>query len=613
MEIFTSDHRVLHTGVPLCCKSSLTPSLQTQNYIAAKTICRVQDIPPPEIGVWMWCGDRRWAVGLLWKARFECSTHLQVAERSPELSSTEAKRHNVEIAASGKLNLLGRMLEEINKQSLKALILYEANSYEHVGRDPIPAKRVDALTEFNAKHKKFLFLLEKHACLSVISLSSVNTVFIFNSDWTPMKSLKALERIKLDSQPEQIKIFRLYSPFTVEENILFFAKGKKKIDSLQKMSWITCHNLLMRGADNLFLTLRELNCGNTPVSSANTMSEKSLMREIEQLLLNGEGTGTINLSVILKVKVEGSYYMSSQMPIELLEISQEDYAEPSNYWNKLLKGKNTPKVVSEKVIKKRKVDKGSCVPFEQVFQDECTPISMAAQLQVSSAGGIERQLSSGGHTSNQPAQIPTRNAMSSHPDPCNSELQIIRKKMEEELKNHKEALLFEFEKAQTQYVNKAQELHSILELKLNELFTNPTMVLRSTMLAERHGQVPSGKQQDPSLSNYVDLSCGQQQEVRLTASSSSAVLAHNPLLNQSRPPNVSSISLTGNSRVNVIQAPAPHLRQTYGVRPSPSFLHGLHIQQAPCIRQTYGSRPSLLSSQQAPCNPTATSFPHLPS
>ena len=61
------------------------------------------------------------------------------------------------------------------------------------------------------------------------------------------------------------------------------------------------------------------------------------------------------------------------MPIELLEISQEDYAEPCNYWNKLLKGKNTPKVVSEKVIKKRKVDKGSCVPFEQVL---CIPVSI---------------------------------------------------------------------------------------------------------------------------------------------------------------------------------------------------------------------------------------------
>uniref|UniRef100_A0A7N2KQY7 Uncharacterized protein n=1 Tax=Quercus lobata TaxID=97700 RepID=A0A7N2KQY7_QUELO len=55
----------------------------------------------------------------------ECSIHLQVVERSPESSSTEAKQPNVEIAASGKLNLLGRMLEEINKQSLKALILYE--------------------------------------------------------------------------------------------------------------------------------------------------------------------------------------------------------------------------------------------------------------------------------------------------------------------------------------------------------------------------------------------------------------------------------------------------------------------------------------------------------
>lgn len=58
----------------------------------------------------------------------QCSIHLQAAERSPESSSTEAKRQNVEIDASGKLNLLGRMLEEINKQSLKALLLYEAST-----------------------------------------------------------------------------------------------------------------------------------------------------------------------------------------------------------------------------------------------------------------------------------------------------------------------------------------------------------------------------------------------------------------------------------------------------------------------------------------------------
>ena len=58
----------------------------------------------------------------------QCSIHLQVVERSPESSSTEAKQPNVEIAASGKLNLLGRMLEEINKQSLKALILYEVST-----------------------------------------------------------------------------------------------------------------------------------------------------------------------------------------------------------------------------------------------------------------------------------------------------------------------------------------------------------------------------------------------------------------------------------------------------------------------------------------------------
>ncbi|KAK9997771.1 hypothetical protein SO802_017374 [Lithocarpus litseifolius] len=109
--------------------------------------------------------------------------------------------------------------EEVEEEEIKTY------SYEHVGREVIPAKRVAALNKFNAEHKKFVFLLEKHACLSVVRLSS----------------------------------------------------------------------------DNLFLTLSELNYDNTPVSGASTMSEKSPMKDIEQLLQYREGIGTINLSVILKV------------------------------------------------------------------------------------------------------------------------------------------------------------------------------------------------------------------------------------------------------------------------------------------------------------------------
>ncbi|KAK9997776.1 hypothetical protein SO802_017379 [Lithocarpus litseifolius] len=70
---------------------------------------------------------------------------------------------------------------------------------------------------------------------------------------------------------------------------------------LQKFGSDSYKHVGTEGADHLFLTLSELNCDNTPVSGASTMSKKSPMKDIEQLLQNREDTGTINLSVTLKV------------------------------------------------------------------------------------------------------------------------------------------------------------------------------------------------------------------------------------------------------------------------------------------------------------------------
>jgi hypothetical protein len=225
---------------------------------------------------------------------------------------------------------------------------FGADSYERVEMGILRSKKDAAMNKFNNKESgRFVFLLEYRACLPSMKLSSVDTVLIFDSDWTPMNNLRALQRITLDSQLEQIKVFRLYSSFTVEENVLILAKQNKIFDSLQNINRITSHMLLMLGVTHLFDNLDKFHCGNTPPSSASTMSEQSLMKDIVQeflsiLLQNGEDTGTSNLSIILKVQqVGGTYSTSSPLPGELT-IPPSDESQPHVFWTKLLEGKQPP-------------------------------------------------------------------------------------------------------------------------------------------------------------------------------------------------------------------------------------------------------------------------------
>ncbi|KAK7850706.1 helicase protein mom1, partial [Quercus suber] len=304
-----------------------------------------------------------------------CSDHPYVADPSlQELLTTglqPVEYLDVGINASGKLQLLDLMLMEIKKRGLRALILFQAiggsgrdtigdilddflrqrfgaESYERVEMGVIRSKKEAAMNMFNNKEcGRFVFLLEYRACLPSVKLSSVDTVLIFDSDWTPMNNLRALQRITLDSQPEQIKIFRLYSSFTVEENVLILAKQKKIFESLQNITRSTSHMLLMLGVTHLFDNLDKFHCGNTPASSAGTVSEQSRMKDIVReflsiLLQNGEATDTSNLSIILKVQQVGGFYsMSSPLPGELI-VPPSDESQPHIFWAKLLEGKNPP-------------------------------------------------------------------------------------------------------------------------------------------------------------------------------------------------------------------------------------------------------------------------------
>jgi hypothetical protein len=255
------------------------------------------------------------------------------------------------------------------------------DSYERVEMGIHPSKKAAALNKFNNKEcGRFVFLLEFRACLPSIKLSSVDTVIIFDSDWTPMNNLKALQKITLDSQLEQIKLFRLYSSFTVEENVLILAKQNKISDSLQNIIQSTCHMLLMLGVSHLFDHLDKFHSANAPAPSASTVSGRSLLKDVVQeflsILQNDEDTGTSNSSMILRVEQVGGTYSTSSLPGERT-VPLLDEAQPHIFWTKLLEGKHLqwkypfgssqrnrkrvyhelpkrPEVENDQVVKKRK-------------------------------------------------------------------------------------------------------------------------------------------------------------------------------------------------------------------------------------------------------------------
>ena len=223
---------------------------------------------------------------------------------------------------------------------------YGPDSYERVDRCLLASKKQAAMRKFNNKDDgRFVFLLETCACRPSIKLSSVDTIIIFDSDLNPMNDVRSLQKITLDSQPELIKIFRLYSSFTVEENALILAKQDKTLDTnLQNISRSTIHMLLMRGASSLFDDLKVFHDRETSVSSQKSSSGQQLLKETVHefssiLSQDGEHNDTSNCLILLKVQQNGGTYHAKFSLLGELKHRLLDEEPPHVFWTKLLDGK----------------------------------------------------------------------------------------------------------------------------------------------------------------------------------------------------------------------------------------------------------------------------------
>ncbi|XWS28986.1 hypothetical protein CRYUN_Cryun25bG0118000 [Craigia yunnanensis] len=374
----------------------------------------------------------------------KCCDHPYVVDQSLQMVLTKGLKEveilDVGIKASGKLQLLDAMLLEIKKRELKVLILFQyiggsgrdlmgdilddflrqrfgAHSYERIDGGVIPSKKQSALNKFNNEKERFVFLLETRACLPSIKLSAVGTVIIFGSDWSPMNDLRALQKITLDSSFEQIKIFRLYSSFTVEEKILMLSKQDKTLDSnIENITASSSHMLLKWGASYLFSQLDKFH--GIPTLDASTLSEQSHLKDvIQEFFIILHQTGIDNdkskLSLILQAK-QNQGMCRTEMPLfgeQKIQPINED--PPHIFWTKLLEGKSPrwkysscssqrnrkrvqyfddlqkkPEAESAEVVKRRK----------KVVSDGNDNPSPKAGLQEGKMASVDREVSSGTST-----------------------------------------------------------------------------------------------------------------------------------------------------------------------------------------------------------------------
>ncbi|KAK8546312.1 hypothetical protein V6N12_027101 [Hibiscus sabdariffa] len=208
------------------------------------------------------------------------------------------------------------------------------------------SKKKAVVDLFNTKEsgKQFL-LLEGRACLSSIKLSAVDVVVLFNSDCKPQNDIKALHRISISSQFEQLKVFRLYSAFTVEEKILILAKNGTSLDSnIQTLSRNSCLKLLSWCASYLFNKLDDFHDCSKSVSVSNVSCEQSslnavLLELLTQLPCSGESNHAAKCSFITEVPQNVVYDGNISLFGEK-EIGSMNYESSVISLIKLLEGKH---------------------------------------------------------------------------------------------------------------------------------------------------------------------------------------------------------------------------------------------------------------------------------
>lgn len=193
------------------------------------------------------------------------------------------------VYCSGKIVLLHKLLPKLKKEGSRALIFSQFSStldiigeylnkykysYERIDGSIMGQARISAIKRFSSPTSTSLvFLLTTRAGGLGLNLQAADTVIIFDSDWNPQGDLQAIARSHRLGQSKDVKVYRLLTRKTAEQE-LFRAANKKLGLTNVLMNGLVKEGV--EGEDGVVTTKRR--GGPTPKDTA---------RSVDDILKNG--------------------------------------------------------------------------------------------------------------------------------------------------------------------------------------------------------------------------------------------------------------------------------------------------------------------------------------
>ncbi|GAA96342.1 uncharacterized protein L969DRAFT_95439 [Mixia osmundae IAM 14324] len=159
---------------------------------------------------------------------------------------TQVEIDNLLWRTSGKFELLDRILPKLFRTGHRVLMFFQMTVIMDIMQDFLRLRGIDnlrldgstnqderagLLAAFNKPDSQYkIFLLSTRAGGLGLNLQSADTVILYDSDWNPHQDLQAQDRAHRIGQKKEVRILRLVTEKSVEEQVLATARRKVDID-----------------------------------------------------------------------------------------------------------------------------------------------------------------------------------------------------------------------------------------------------------------------------------------------------------------------------------------------------------------------------------------------
>ncbi|SCV67797.1 BQ2448_5408 [Microbotryum intermedium] len=156
--------------------------------------------------------------------------------------------YNELVSASGKMQMLNRILPELFAKQHKVLIFsqfttmldlladyFDSKDWGYYRLDGANKPEQEQMDDFNTDTSEDsckLFLLSTRAGGVGITLTGADTVILFDSDWNPQNDLQAMDRAHRIGQTKPVLVFRLETDASIDSLIIERATRKRKLEKV---------------------------------------------------------------------------------------------------------------------------------------------------------------------------------------------------------------------------------------------------------------------------------------------------------------------------------------------------------------------------------------------